>query len=190
MYYRRYLKFSIIFVLFLVLVAALQFRSIMKYFYPMKYGNVIVKYSTEYSLDPCLVSAVINVESHYKPNAKSSKNAMGLMQITPSTGRWAAKNLKISNFNDDMLFSPETNIRIGCWYLSYLKDEYKSPDSDIKTVLAAYNGGSSNVNKWLKDGAFSQNSSNLDGIPFKETENYVKKVITDYKIYKWLYSGV
>lgn len=190
MYFRRFIKFLIMFVLLLVLIAALQFKAITKCFYPMKYNNAIIKYSNEYSLDPYLVSAVINVESHYRPDARSSKNAMGLMQITPSTGRWAAKNLRISNFRDDMLYSPETNIRIGCWYLRYLENEFNSSGSDIKTVLAAYNGGSSNVNKWLKDGAFSQSSSKLDGIPFKETENYIRKVTENYRIYKWLYSGI
>lgn len=187
MHFRRHKIFKTFLVLLLILLLGLQFKNIMGYFYPLKYNNVIAKYSNEYDLDPYLVSAVINVESHYRAGAVSSQNAMGLMQITPSTGRWAAKNMGIPNFKDDMLFNPEINIRIGCWYLNYLKNIFNSSSSDIKTVLAAYNSGSSNVSKWLKDSNLSQSGSVLDEIPFKETENYVHKVTADYRIYKLLY---
>jgi Soluble lytic murein transglycosylase and related regulatory proteins (some contain LysM/invasin domains) len=168
-------------------VFALNLKNIVGYFYPKKYDAYISKYSSEYGLDPYLVRAMINVESHYDEDAESHMEAKGLMQITPSTGRWVADKLKIKNYNDEMLYDPEVNIKIGCWYLNYLRGEFRDFNSDIVLLLAAYNGGISNVKRWLKDDSLSKNGDTLNEIPFKETENYVNRVLNDYKIYKWLY---
>lgn len=170
-------------------VLILQHKNILGYLYPLKYDEIILKYSKEFGLDPYLVRALINVESHYNASAESSKDAKGLMQITPQTGKWAAQTLGINNFKEDMLFNPEINIRIGCWYLYSLKQEFKidNEEPDLILLLAAYNGGSGNVRKWLKNKQYSQTGTSLDQIPFKETEQYVKKVMMHYKIYKWIY---
>lgn len=184
--------------LFLTIMAAIivimffQYRNVIGYLYPMKYKNFIIKYSKTYELDPYLVSGVINVESKYNPKAKSHKDAKGLMQITPSTGRWVAERMGIENFSEDMLFDPETNIKMGCWYLNNLRQEFAQGGgvTDIVLVLAAYNGGSGNVRKWLKDDKYSQTGASLDQIPFNETQQYVEKVIKNEKIYRWLYPGL
>ncbi len=153
--------------------------------YPVKYRNTVQMYAQEYKLDPLLVFAIIKVESNFKPGAVSPKNARGLMQITDKTGNWGAQMLDIANYSSSMLYIPETNIRIGCWYLSTLYDEFGETD----LVLAAYNGGSGNVSQWLGDSRYSTSGKSLDLIPFKETEQYLKKIKNSYKIYKKLYEN-
>jgi soluble lytic murein transglycosylase len=85
-----------------------------------------------------------------------------------------------------MLNDPEFNIRIGCWYLNNLNTEFKY---NTEVVLAAYNGGRGNVQKWLKSSEHSSDGKTLKYIPFKETDKYVKKVRVNYRIYKYLYGN-
>ena len=154
--------------------------------FPLDYYEYIERYSEEYSLDPLLVASIINVESKYRMDAVSAKNARGLMQIGPSTGQWAGQELNIENYNHNMLFIPELNIRIGTWYISKLKVEF---GDDLDLILAAYNAGSGNVQKWLSDPQYSEDEANLDNIPFKETEDYLIRVKNNLRIYKLLYNN-
>lgn len=172
-----------------LLVAVLLFVGInigFKIVYPIDYTEYINKYSSEYKVDPYLVAAIINVESKYDVKAKSQKEARGLMQISSTTGQWASKELGFENFTLDCLYDPETNIRIGCWYINVLNEEF---NGNLKLVLAAYNGGSGNVNKWLKDSQYSQDGENLNYIPFKETEDYVKNVLKNHSMYKKIHKN-
>lgn len=153
--------------------------------YPVKYHDIVKMYSEEYKLDPLLVFAIIKVESNFAPDAVSPKKARGLMQISEKTGNWGAQKLDIANYNSGMLYTPETNIQLGCWYLSTLYEEFGETD----LVLAAYNGGSGNVSQWLGDSRYSASGKSLDLIPFRETELYLKKVKNSYKIYKKLYEN-
>ncbi len=152
--------------------------------YPLKYKEHIQRYAAEYSLDSCLVASVIWVESKYDTSAVSRKNAMGLMQLIPETARWGAAKIGIQDFNESMLFDPDVNIRLGCWYLSYLIRQF--PD-DIRLVLAAYNGGIGNVKAWLENKEYSADGKTLDHIPFGETRTYVDLVLKIYDIYKQIY---
>ncbi|MDO7206526.1 lytic transglycosylase domain-containing protein [Paraclostridium bifermentans] len=102
------------------------------------------------------------------------------MQISDITQKWAQDELKLGKID---IFDPETNIKIGCWYLSKLYKEF----DDLDLVIAAYNGGSGNVNKWLNDEAYSKDGNKLHEIPFNETKNYLGKVKENYIIYKSLY---
>ncbi|EPS47163.1 transglycosylase SLT domain-containing protein [Clostridium botulinum CFSAN002367] len=108
------------------------------------------------------------------------------MQITPETGEWVAEKMGMKDFNIDDLKDPETNIKMGCWYLNNLKEEF---DGNMDLVLAAYNGGRGNVQKWLKDSEHSKDGESLHYIPFKETDKYVKKVKAIYNIYRFLYKS-
>ena len=152
--------------------------------YPMSYRNSINIYSKQFNVDPYLVAAIINVESSYDKTAISNKEARGLMQISPTTGQWAAEDLSIEDFSLDLLFEPEINIMIGTWYLNMLSDEF---DHNIQLILAAYNGGSGNVRKWLENDEYCEDGIYLKKIPFKETRDYVEKVLKNYKVYKILY---
>jgi len=165
-------------------VIAVLINNIAKIIFPLKYNDLIIKYSNENKIDPYLVLAIIKAESGFDPNAKSHKNAIGLMQITEKTGKWGAESLNIKGFKTSDLYDPEINIMIGCWYINTLLKEFNN-NEDL--AIAAYNGGSGNVNSWLKDTKYSSSGVNLDKIPFKETERYLKRVKNYRAIYKKIY---
>ena len=142
----------------------------------------VEKYAKEYSLDENLVYSIIKTESKFKKDALSRRGAKGLMQIADITRDWAIEQLEL---NDDIdIYDPETNIRIGCWYLNTLYKDFGKTD----LVIAAYNGGSGNVKKWLEDEEYSKDGENLYDIPFLETDKYLTKVKKNYEQYKMLYS--
>ena len=85
--------------------------------------------------------------------------------------------------NND-LYDPETNIKIGTSYLAYLIELY---DGNIVLALTAYNAGLGNVEKWIKDGIIKANGSDIENIPYKETENYVRKILSSYQMYLKIY---
>jgi len=120
------------------------------------FGELIWEKSKKYDVDPALVAAVIEQESRFKPRAKSHVGAKGLMQLMPRTGRWmGARNL----------YDPEQNVDAGVKYIAYLDRRFKG---DTKKIIAAYNGGEGNVMRYK-------------GIPpFRETRQYVKKVMKNY----------
>lgn len=177
------LKKIIIWLLVIIVILIGGKYSIKKYLYPYNYEEIVNKYSYEYNLDPFLVLSVIKTESNFNTDVESSKGAKGLMQIMDSTGEWIASKLELDDFNTNMLYEPEINVEFGCWYLNNLLEEF----GDLSLALAAYNGGSGNVTKWLSDPEYSSDGENLTYIPFKETKKYVDKVNTRYNVYKFLY---
>ncbi|MDF2892815.1 MAG: hypothetical protein K0R80_3182 [Clostridia bacterium] len=184
---KRRKRFSFLVAVIVVCIAyyvVLQIPVVFKMIYPLYFKETIVKYSEEYKLPPQLVASVIKTESNFNVFAESSKNAKGLMQITPSTGKWIAEKLQMTSYNDDMLYDPEVNIRFGCWYIRYL---YSTYDNNMTLAFAAYNGGRGNVDKWLESQRISREDTNLEQIPFKETKNFVIRVNNNYKIYDKLY---
>lgn len=184
---KRRRKFSVFIILATVLISAVLLAdSAVRTLYPLKYSELVQKYSEQYDLDPYLVFAIIKAESSFRHTAVSRKNARGLMQITEGTGKWSADSIGLKDYTADMLFDPETNINIGCWYLARLY--YEFGDTDL--VLAAYNAGSGNVSRWLKNKELSPSGETLDKIPFRETEKYLKKVRNNYLIYKKLYGNM
>ncbi|AYE35401.1 lytic transglycosylase domain-containing protein [Clostridium septicum] len=176
-------KRIIIFLLTIVIIYIAVIFSMKQYIFPYKYTEYVDKYSKEYDLDPLLVMAVIKAESDFDEKAVSNRGAKGLMQVMDNTGEWACKEIGINYFMPSMLMDPEFNIRIGCWYLNNLRNEF----GDLDLIIAAYNGGSGNVNKWLNDDEYSKDGETLTYIPFKETKKYVDKVKINYSVYKYLY---
>ena len=175
--------FKMLIVLFVIILAFNLCIYLLHGFFPAKYVDEIKKYSEEYRVDPYLVMAVIKAESNFKKEAVSNKDAGGLMQITPSTAKWLAQKIKISDFEDEDVYKPEINIKLGCYYLSYLYDMY----ADTNCMLAAYNAGHGTVDKWLSDSNYSTDGKVLEKIPYKETEQYINKVNSYTKIYRILY---
>ena len=131
--------------------------------YPLHYEGIVRGHARNYHLDPALVAAVIYQESKFRPNAKSSSGAIGLMQLTPETAQGIAIRTGGSRFRTSDLYDPEINVRYGSWYLRHLLDKYH----DEKLALAAYNAGQRNVDRWRGEGK---------GIQFSETRAYVDKV--------------
>lgn len=177
----------IIVVVFVVILGGVLMKNIImpKVLYPQNYRSYVEKYADEYGLDESLVYAVIKCESNFNSQAISHKDARGLMQISEMTGIWASEVLEIKDYNSDMLYEPDVNIHIGCWYLDKLIDQF----GDENTAVAAYNAGSGNVSKWLMEEKHSSDGVSLDLIPFQETEKYVKKVEMTKKIYNYLYNN-
>ncbi|HJD00299.1 MAG TPA: lytic transglycosylase domain-containing protein [Candidatus Dwaynia gallinarum] len=171
-------------IIFGLIITFFVFNNLLMMMYPIKYYSYIEKYSAMYDLDKYLVMSVIKVESNFNEKATSVKDARGLMQITPSTGNWIAEQMNLVEFSPDKLYDPEQNIFMGCWYLDNLRKEF---DDNYMLILSAYNAGRGNVNKWLQNPEFSKDGKNLDYIPFKETELYIKKINLNYNIYKALY---
>jgi hypothetical protein len=123
------------------------------------FDDTIEKYCTLYHLDPHLVRAVIKAESNFNRFARSNKNAIGLMQVIPSTG---------AKYGIYDLWDPEKNIKAGTQHLNYLMDRY---DSNLNFVLAAYNAGEQAVDTY-------------GGIPpYKETITYVDRVTRNYEFF-------
>ncbi len=155
-----------------------------EYIYPFPYREKVFRYAAESEVDPFLIAAVIRTESKFIPGARSPKGAMGLMQMMPETGQWVAGQLDLQDFSPAMLTDPDTSIRFGAWYLASLKKEFK--DNEI-LVLAAYNGGRGNVNQWMRQMNWDRNFRDTDRIPYKETREYVKKVLSAREKYRSLY---
>ena len=103
------------------------------------------------------------------------------MQLMDTTAEDLAKN---SDINLDDIFEPDINIQLGSKYISALMSKYDS----IGLALAAYNAGSGNVDNWIKDGILKKDGSDIEKIPFIETNNYVRKILRDYELYKELYN--
>jgi soluble lytic murein transglycosylase len=144
--------------------------------HPLEYEAEIRASAGEFGVEPSLVAAVIKAESRFDPEATSSQGAYGLMQLLPETARFVSERTGISgDFRD-----PETNIRIGTRYLSYLQSRY---DGDQRLALAAYNSGEGRVDRWLSRGDFDVSRD----IPFAETHDYVRNVTESQRVYEELY---
>ncbi|UQK58563.1 lytic transglycosylase domain-containing protein [Fenollaria massiliensis] len=139
------------------------------YFIPKKYDDIIDKYSSEYNVDRSLVKAVIFKESRFKETAVSSKGAIGLMQLMPSTALWLMNKLKIEDYKIE---SADNNIRLGTYYLSYLMNLM---DSDEEHALLAYNAGPENAKRWVNSEGYSK--EDMDNyVDFNETRKYVREI--------------
>jgi soluble lytic murein transglycosylase len=177
-------KVWLVLCLLLVWAVGIAVRVGVDAYFPLEHKDLISQYSKEFSLkdkgmDEYYVAAVICAESRFKEKAESGKGAVGLMQVLPDTGAWAAEKIGIEGYTAESLWKPEVNIRIGCWYLAYLSDMF---DGDLTKVFAAYNAGPANVKGWLED------DGTLVNIGHTETRGYVIKIEKYYDIYKTLYS--
>ncbi len=175
---KRYL--FIIIILIIILLIPIIAKTIIKKAYPFKYDEIITKYSNEYNVDKLLVLSVIKAESNFKEDVVSSQNAVGIMQILEETAKEIAEKENIEYQEGKTLLNPEENIKLGTKYLSELIQTY---NGNYILAITAYNAGIGNVNKWIDTGIIKEDGSNIENIPFKETNNYVRKIIRNYKIY-------
>ncbi|MBR4874469.1 MAG: lytic transglycosylase domain-containing protein [Clostridia bacterium] len=170
----------------LILCFAVVFSAIhiAKAVYPKDYEIYVLKYSKEFNVSEDLIYAIIKTESNFNSGAKSAKDAFGLMQIIEPTGEWIAETLGFDDFYKEMLFDPETNIKMGTYYISYLLKMY---ENDEKCALCAYNAGYKKVDSWLLNEKYSKDEKKLNVVPYPETEKYVNQVLNNKKIYAYLY---
>lgn len=149
---------------------------------PLSFSELIVYYGDSSDVDPALIAAVIQVESSFRPEVVSTKGAVGLMQLMPETATWVAEQTGLTTTNLDLL-KPETNIQLGVYYLKYLLDRFPTESA----ALAAYNGGPTNVRRWLEEGLWDGSSEKMGQIPFSETRVYVRKVDFRRRLYRFFY---
>lgn len=154
-------------------------RILVKVSYPEKYTNYVEKYAQEYKIEKELIYAIIKAESNFREDVISKKEAIGLMQILESTANDVAKLIDIEITKEDLL-QADTNINLGTKYISLLIEKY----NNLELAIAAYNAGIGNVDRWIEDGIIKADGTDIEKIPFKETNNYVRKVIRNYKVYK------
>jgi soluble lytic murein transglycosylase len=148
-----------------------------RFWYPLRYGEIVRGHARNYHLDPALLAAVIYQESKFKSHARSDRGALGLMQLLPETAEGIATRTGGSEFQVDDLYDPEINIRYGAWYLRHLIEKY----GDERTALAAYNAGQANVNSWRQRGV---------PIQFEETRHFVDRVEKLKSVYRHAYSSL
>lgn len=168
---------AIIYILLVILVSV----WILRFLFPRPYADIISKYCNQYGVNENLVSALVKAESNFKEDAVSHADAKGVMQITDETFIFCRENAKIGNSD---IFDIDTNIHAGVWYLSFLAEKYKG---NTVNILAAYNAGMGNVDKWLGDKKYSYDGESINDIPFEETKRYVDKINRYEKIYNILY---
>ncbi len=150
--------------------------------YKLDYSEYVEKYSKEYDVDKYLIYAIIKAESNFNKEAVSNKGAKGLMQLMDSTAEEVASQINI-NLDEDDILNPKININLGTKYISILIQKY----NNINLALTAYNAGSGNVDNWINEGTLKSDGSDIEKVPFTETNNYVRKILRDYKIYNALY---
>ena len=161
-------------------------NKILKIMYPKDYKNLVLLYEEQYNVDENLIYAVIKAESNFKSDVVSNKGAVGLMQLMEETAKDVARKNNIQVDFDNMkdeLKKDDINIKIGVKYLQTLLEKYKNKE----IALAAYNAGIGTVDNWIEKDIIKADGSDIENIPYKETNNYVRKILRDYKIYNELY---
>lgn len=187
---RKLLKKITIFVITIAIVLSIfnfiDFKDIkdkiLMKVYKLDYTNYVEKYADEYEVDKYLIFALIKAESNFDESAISNKGAKGLMQLMYTTAEELANKSGI-DLNEENVLEPDININLGTKYIASLIQKYEN----INLALAAYNAGSGNVDNWIDEGTLKKDGTDIENVPFTETNNYVRKILRDYEIYKSLY---
>lgn len=159
-------------------------KEVLSLIFPISYWDLIQKHAAANGLDPYLVAALVAQESTFVPDVRSSANAVGLMQLIPSTARMYARKVGLA-YSSKLMTNPEANIRMGTAYLNELMREF----GDLHLVLASYNAGERAVRRWLTERPGVPTDEFIDDIPYPETQNYVKRILGTADDYRRLYGG-
>jgi soluble lytic murein transglycosylase len=148
---------------------------------PLRHEDVIRQQAADKKVDPALIAGVIYTESRFRDQT-SHAGAKGLMQLMPETADYIAHKSGGTRFERADLATPQINIAYGTWYLRYLLDKYKG---NTILTLAAYNAGEGKVDQWRGEAAAQGERFKVAShIPFKETRDYVHRVLSaraDYR---------
>ena len=177
---------TVIILLIITILFVIFKDKLLKILYPKTYSEIVSVYAEEYDVEENLIYAVIKAESNFESQAVSNRDAIGLMQIVEETAIDVAKknNIDIDTENiEEEILDIDNNINIGTKYLSTLLTQY----GNIEVALAAYNAGIGTVNNWIEKQVIQADGSDIENIPYKETNNYVRKILRDYRIYNELY---
>jgi soluble lytic murein transglycosylase len=147
--------------------------------YPAPYRNVMKDYVSQQQLDEAWVYGLIRQESRFIADIKSSAGATGLMQLMPATARWVAHKIGLRDFRATRVSEVETNLNLGTWYLRHVLDTL---DNHPVLASAAYNAGPGRARAWRADVPMEA-AIYAESIPFNETRDYVKKVMSNATYY-------
>jgi soluble lytic murein transglycosylase len=159
-----------------------QHPAYIRSLYPFHYWLSILEWSNQRKISPALVLGLMRQESRFEAQIRSSAGAIGLMQIMPETGAWIASKKGLSSYN---LNNPNDNIKFGTWYLDYTHSRY---GNDSMLAVASYNAGPGAVGSWVSSRSINDPDEFVNSIPYRETRDYVSKVLGNYWNYLRLYS--
>ena len=149
--------------------------------YPRPFYNEVSKWTKEYNVPEYIMYALIRSESFFRPLVVSHAGAIGLSQLMPSTAKDIARSLKILEYD---VTDPDTNIRFGTYYLSLMLNRF---DGQLMPSMCSYNAGPVAVSRWLKKNTIREEDLFVETIPYNETRNYGKKLLSTACIYGMLY---
>ena len=155
---------------------------------PMPFKDAVLKRSKEIGLDPAYVYGLIRQESRFVTDARSGVGASGLMQVMPPTAKWTARKIGLTDFKPHHIADRDTNIAIGTGYLKLVLDDFSG---SMPLAAAAYNAGPSRSRAWRgQSGAPTLEAAIwAENVPFNETRDYVKKVLSNTTSYAALITG-
>jgi soluble lytic murein transglycosylase len=157
--------------------------DILHVLFPIDYWPLLKGHAQAKGLDPYIVAALVAQESTFDAGIRSSANAIGLMQLLPSTGRRYARKMGIRSFSERTLTTAETNVQLGTQYYSELIERFGA----AHLALASYNAGEHRVQRWVNETPNLPQDEFIDNIPFPETQNYVKRILGTAEDYRRLY---
>lgn len=161
-------------------------RGLVELLYPTPYRDALLKHAPTRNVDPRFVLSIARQESRYQATAKSVAAARGMMQFIPSTANEIAAQLKLSNFNQDALYEPDTAILFGSQYLGNLFQEFPNQP---EAVAAAYNGGEDNMQRWMGRSKATEPERYVPEIGFSQSKDYVYRVMSNFWSYQRLYDA-
>jgi len=154
--------------------------------YPAPYRQAILNASKSRKLDPRFILALIRQESVFKPLAKSPAGARGLLQLTMDAAQKYGPGAGLNALRENQLYQPETSITVGAEYIEHLTKLFPQM---LEPVAASYNGGEDNVARWLERAGRPDPGVFTAEVGFDETKGYVQKVMSNYRVYKRLYTA-
>ncbi|MBP6245871.1 MAG: lytic transglycosylase domain-containing protein [Limnohabitans sp.] len=143
--------------------------------FPMPLREIVVRKAGDIRLDPAFVYGLIRQESRFIMDARSHVGASGLMQVMPATAKWTAKKIGLTSFTPDQITDREVNVAIGTGYLKLVLDDF---EGSMPLATAAYNAGPGRSRTW-RNGPVLEAAIWAENIPFQETRDYVKKVLSN-----------
>lgn len=152
--------------------------------FPRPFDETVRAYAAQRKIPAALIWAIMREESGFNPRIESWANARGLLQLMESTAK-AMATLDATRVTTAQLFDPQTNIRLGSRYLQELGEDV---GYHPVLMIAGYNGGMGNVEKWLRDSDSKDLDLFVEDIPFGQTRNYTKRVLLSFWVYTWLYA--
>lgn len=154
--------------------------------YPFPHREMVLREARDRGVDPWLVVAIIRQESAFVSDIESGAGAVGFMQVLPPTGAELAEGEGISPWSPALLAVPEVNVHLGTAYLAQLLERH---GPDLALVLSAYNAGPTRAARWRELPEANDHERFVERIPFGETRQYVKNVLRNAALYRWLYAG-